>query len=223
MPSHAGQIESLPLPSIVLFVDSDRDTLDMYSTYFESSGVWVSTSTIPGEAIEAIEELKPDLVVTDLDFGGTAQGHELVAAVKGSGATRDIPVIVLSGRDAAAPSAETERAADLCLIKPVRPDLLLVQVRRLIVQSQQLRSRGDHARRRADALREKSAQLHARAREADGRLASARRRCPSCSSTLEWVDSASIGGAHYDYYQSCASGCGLYCYDRSGTSWVKLA
>jgi hypothetical protein len=33
------------IPPIVLLVDDDRDTLDMYSTHFEREGLWVASAT----------------------------------------------------------------------------------------------------------------------------------------------------------------------------------
>ena len=57
------------VPPIVLLVDDDRDTREMYSMFFESSGMCVATAANPGEAMDAVEQLQPDVVVTDIGFG----------------------------------------------------------------------------------------------------------------------------------------------------------
>src|SRR4051812_16759680 len=44
------------IPPIILLVDDDRDTLDMYSIFFESAGMWVATADSPGVALETIAE-----------------------------------------------------------------------------------------------------------------------------------------------------------------------
>ena len=119
----------------VLLVEDDRDTLDMYSTFFEMSGMAVSTSTSPADALEAIGRRRPDAVVTDLGFTGVDAGSAFVHALKSHAGTQPIPVIVLSGRSIDQVSAATLAEADLCLVKPVLPDALLANVQRLIADS----------------------------------------------------------------------------------------
>jgi len=50
-----------------------------------------------------------------------------------------------------------------------------------------------------------------------------RRLCPACGCSLEWVERGTIGGISFDYFRWCLEGCGLYCFDRSRSKWVKLA
>lgn len=47
--------------------------------------------------------------------------------------------------------------------------------------------------------------------------------CPVCASPLVWADRRTVGGIEYDYYRWCATGCGLYCFDRATDEWLKLA
>jgi DNA-binding response OmpR family regulator len=202
---HAG------LPPIVLFVDDDADTLEMYATYFQSSGMWVCTANIPGDALRTADELRPDVVVTDIRFGaGFAPGADLVRALRTSDLHHDTRVIVLSGLEVAQLPSGTEEAADLCLVKPVRPDALLAQVERLAFRVNETPApAAEGASRRAWVT--------------EDRLANRRRRCPRCSGALAWTDRGRLGGAQYDYYRECANGCGLYCYDCASTKWLKLA
>src|SRR4051812_27508710 len=118
--------ESAGAPPIVLFVDDDSDTLDMYAAYFEMSGLWVAKSTTPADALSRIAELRPDLVVTDMGFAGRQAGIDFVSRLKGDEDTQGIPVIVLTGRGIEQLPAATRSQADLCLVKPILPDALLM-------------------------------------------------------------------------------------------------
>jgi len=220
------QTLSTPLPEIppiVLMVDDDRDTLELYSAYFESSGLWVATSSAPGEALEAVQELRPDAIVTDVGFQGKPLGIELIHALKSTENTKGIPVIVLSGSPAAQLPEPTRAEADLCLLKPVLPDNLLRDVRRLIAGSHQLRERSDRARAKTAELVSRSERLINRGAQIVERMSAPVRTCPECATPLEWIEQGKIGGVTYDYYRWCRSGCGLYCYDRDAAHWVKLA
>jgi CheY-like chemotaxis protein len=125
----------------VLLVDDDRDTLDMYATFLEMSGLRVATSRTLSEALASVSKDRPDLVVTDLGFAGRSDGARLVHAVKQRPDTRDVPVIVLSGQSADQMPADVVGTADLCLVKPVLPDVLLSDAQRLITHARTARER----------------------------------------------------------------------------------
>jgi two-component system, chemotaxis family, chemotaxis protein CheY len=210
------------VPSVVLFVDDDADTLDMYSTYFELAGMSVAKSRTPADALKRVADLRPDLVVTDLGFAGQPDGVQLVEALKGGADTQNVPVIVLSGQSAEHVPAEVLRRADLCLVKPVLPDALLMDVQRLIALSHTLRDRCQRARARAAELAGDAEEAAARPQPPDSSLQAGQRPCPQCGDPLEWIEQGCIGAAHYDYFRWCARGCGLYCFDRGADTWLKL-
>jgi len=119
-------------PPTVLFVDDDRDTLEMYSMYFEMSGFGVARSTTPGDALSGMADHQPDVVVTDVGFDGRPEGLAFIHALKTRAETQHIPLILLSGRSADQLPAAARAEADLCLVKPVLPDDLLADVQRLL-------------------------------------------------------------------------------------------
>jgi DNA-binding response OmpR family regulator len=211
------------IPPIVLLVDDDRDALATYSAFFEASGVWAATSTAPDEALDAVEELKPDLVVTALGFDGEAPGADLVHSLRSRAETRHIPVILLSPRNLAEIPDPTRVEADLCLVKPVAPHTLLATTRRLIDHSREARRRLERARSRAADLSGRATAAVTKARHLAAAVESRRRLCPQCANALDWIERGRIGGSEYDYYRWCLKGCGLYCYDRHASKWVKLA
>jgi CheY-like chemotaxis protein len=193
------QHEQAALPPIVLMVEDDPDMLDMYSTYFESDGVWMATAVSPDEGLGAVEELRPDVVITDIGFGGQPDGVDFVHMLKERPETRNIPLIVLTGLPAADLPETMRHGADLFLRKPVPAQALLVNVRRLMESSGTLR-----------------------ARAANARVEAVKSRCPACRGPLEWVERASLEGREYDYYRPCPRGCGLYCFEPGARKWVKL-
>jgi CheY-like chemotaxis protein len=207
-------------PPIVLLVEDDRDTREMYSAFFELSGVWVAQSTAPREALGSVTELRPDLIITDVGFSGSPAGADLVHVLKSRPETRDIPVIVLSGRSAEEIPPATREAAELCLVKPVLPDVLLAHARALIERSQGVGDRSDAAREQAAALRDPA--MTPATAQTSGSVPEPR-GCPQCSTPLVWVERQRLEGIEYDYYRECPTGCGLYCFDCTAGRWVTLA
>jgi CheY-like chemotaxis protein len=211
------------LPPIVLLVEDDRDTLDMYSSYLESAGLWVATATNPIEGQAHARELRPNLLVTDIGFGGQPTGVDLVRAIKHDVQTAHIPVMVLSGTAIEDLPAETQREADLVLLKPVMPDELLNRGQSLMTGGATLRARSNAALERAYSLLDQNLAARQRSREFVEKLDKRTRGCPKCGSVLEWLERGTISGVEYDYYRWCLNGCGLYCYDRRAADWIKLA
>src|SRR3954470_16932157 len=220
LPSPAAEHDTIP--PIILLVDADRDAREMYTTFFEMSGMWVATTTGPGEAVDAVDELKPDVIIANVDCATRPLDRDLVAALAHRDDTVHIPLIVLSGDPASDLPADVRRDADLCLEKPVLPDRLLADVRLLVDHSRTLRARGDAAREKAHRLADKSAALAERARTIHERV-DRPRTCPDCGTPLEWIERGRISGVEYDYFRWCDKGCGLYCYDCEAHRWVKLA
>jgi CheY-like chemotaxis protein len=214
--------QTTELPPIVLLVEDDRDMLDLYSTYFELDGVWMATAVSPDEGLGAVEELRPDVVITDIAFGGHNEGVDFVQMLKERPETRGIPLIVLTGLPAADLPPATRHGADIFLRKPVPADALLLNVRRLLESSATLRARGDRALARAKPLLQKSEDLRQRSRGIGARAETVLSRCPQCREPLEWVERATLAGHEYDYYRRCLRGCGLHCFDRTAHVWVKL-
>ena len=215
--------DSAALPPIVLMVADDPDTREMYSVVFELSGMWVATASTPADAVGSVAELKPDAVVTDVEFDGAPGGLELIDAIKQNPSTVHVPVVLLGGR-LPGPKAESGRAqADLFLLKPVLPDELVACVSKLVERSRELRLRSQRVTNRAADLMQRSNATLAQAHEVQAHVAHLLRRCPCCAQPLNWVETGRIDGAEYDYYHRCGRGCGLYCYDRAARRWVKLA
>jgi len=217
MQTHTQGPSAGGLPPIILIVDDDRDALGLYSACFESAGMWVATSTQRIEALDAVRELRPDLIVTHLHEEPNSEDG-LVHALKSSESTRAIPLIVLSDT-----ANGTDREADLVLPGPTDPITLLSKARTLLDRSHELRARSEHVSLKSTELVQRSNQLIIRGAAIVQRLEAHSRTCPVCCGSLEWLECGRIGGVTYDYYRWCPQGCGLYCFDQNAESWVKLA
>jgi DNA-binding response OmpR family regulator len=224
MLTNATHTDLPELPPIVLLVEEDATAVESYEKYFSSQGVWIANALTPEEGLTAIDDLRPDLVVCELEFHGQPDGARLVADLKGRRETSNIPVILLARRDAPEVPADTRWCADLFLQKPVPPADLLVNIRRLLESSSALRARGQRALAEARKLRGKSHALLERSAVVSAQLEdTGSRRCPICRNGLDWIERGQLDGQEFDYYRWCASGCGLYCFNRTRRSWIKLA
>jgi two-component system cell cycle response regulator DivK len=109
-----------PAP-LVLLVEDDRDTREMYSEYLSYSGLRVAEAPTGFRALERAREQPPDVVVTDIAMPGM-DGLELSRRLRADPPTRDVPIIAVSGNPT--PRAR-EAGCDMMLEKPCTPDELL--------------------------------------------------------------------------------------------------
>jgi DNA-binding response OmpR family regulator len=210
------------LPPIVLLLDDERDILEMYSTHFQAEGVWVATAASAREGMVAVEELRPDLVITDIGFGAEPSGATFVEALRGRPETRDIPLIVLTGLPVMDLPGHVRSDADLFLRKPVAPDALLANVQRLLESSELLRARSGRARAKMVDLLARSEALLGRAKSLVTTASSRQARCPECLEPLRWIEGGVMDGRHFEYFDWCERGCGLYCLDVTSGTLVRL-
>jgi two-component system cell cycle response regulator DivK len=106
---------------LVLLVDDDGDTREMYSAYLRYSGLQVDEASSAYCALERAHEKKPDVIVTDVAMPGM-DGLELSRKLRQEIPTRDVPIIAVSGQPT---ESLRQTTCDVVLQKPCRPDRLL--------------------------------------------------------------------------------------------------
>jgi CheY-like chemotaxis protein len=109
---------------VVLLVDDDADTLDMYDVGLTYDGFDAFTTRSAAGVAGRVQTLHADVVVTDLNLTG-AIGWHVVEALKSDPFTRDIPVVVLTGwTDETVARRAHELGCATVLTKPCLPETL---------------------------------------------------------------------------------------------------
>jgi CheY-like chemotaxis protein len=82
----------------------------------EERGFAVESATNGVEALQLLERLQPDLIVTDMEMPKMS-GSELITALKKNPRTAQIPIIIVAGR--ASGFDEKENRADFAIHKDI--------------------------------------------------------------------------------------------------------
>ncbi len=90
-----------PPPRTVLIVDDDPSVLAMIGMALEAEGFAVRRAITGHQALAAISEDRPDVVVLDVMMPGI-DGREVTKRLRGDPATSDLPIVICSAmaRDA---------------------------------------------------------------------------------------------------------------------------
>ena len=109
----------------IVIIEDDPTFLDLLRVHLASAGHEVLTAEDAVLGLRAVIDNAPDLILLDLSVP-YLDGFEMIEALHGDPATRNIPVIVLTGRgdDETYMQARKLGAAQL-LTKPVARDLLM--------------------------------------------------------------------------------------------------
>ena len=141
-------------PVRVLVADDNADMREYLTNLLRTSGYRVTAVTDGLEALGAIREWAPDILVSDVMMPGL-DGLQLLAALRGDPRTVALPVLLLSARAGQEASIEGLQAgADDYLVKPFAAAELLARVRANVELA---RLRSHHARWRTalvDSLQE---------------------------------------------------------------------
>ena len=153
---------SRPLPPIVLVVEDDPDTRDLYETVLNLEGFWVADACDAEAALAKAADLQPDVIVTDIVLPGGCDGVGFADRLHAQARTAQIPVVAITGR----PVRDFEGAGFLQVLqKPILPEALIASVRNALSTSQELRDRSQRALDRVPALMAEADRLLKKARK----------------------------------------------------------
>jgi len=113
-----------PSPARILIVDDSCDNSELLQIMLNWEGFVAVTAASGEEALASVAAEPPDLVLLDLSLPGL-NGLQVIGQMKGNLTTRDIPIVIVSGRgdDATRLRVLNAGAADF-ILKPVdRADL----------------------------------------------------------------------------------------------------
>jgi len=116
----------------ILIVDDYKDALDIWSIYLQSVGFRVSTAIDGASAIAKAKSLRPDLMVLDLELPGIS-GFDVARTLRADAGTKDIPLIAATGYSHMRQlTFAREVGFDAVVVKPCDPDMLLLEIERLL-------------------------------------------------------------------------------------------
>jgi DNA-binding response OmpR family regulator len=110
---------------LILIVDDDVDTREMYAWCFEGRGFRVALAASVDQAIAQAAVETPDALITDYTLPG-GDGFALAETLRRAESGPRATMILVSGRDfTGEPRDRALRLFDRILLKPVLPDRLL--------------------------------------------------------------------------------------------------
>ena len=122
----------MPERRSILVVDDNGPSRDAMGSMLSTLGFWTEGAADGAEALSAAKRLQPDLILMDVEMP-IMNGHEACRRLKADPATRDIPVLMMTGFD---PRPErpkmVESGADDLIVKPIPMRDLQVRVRALL-------------------------------------------------------------------------------------------
>jgi PAS domain S-box-containing protein len=125
------QVMEMPtLPEMtVLAVDDDPDALGLVREILESAGAHVRTATSVHQALESIQDVVPDVLVSDLGMPGM-DGYDLIQRIRHmEGPAREIPAAALTAYARSEDRAKALRLGfEMHLAKPIDPSELIAAV-----------------------------------------------------------------------------------------------
>ncbi|MDW8303718.1 MAG: response regulator [Acidobacteriota bacterium] len=90
--------EAIDQGRVILVVDDSQTVRKLISTKLKKSGYRVVEAASGLEALQKLNEVIPDLILLDITMP-ELDGYEVCKRIRSSEATRDIPVVMISGRD----------------------------------------------------------------------------------------------------------------------------
>jgi DNA-binding response OmpR family regulator len=120
----------------ILVVEDTRDIADLLVIRLELAGYVTCVARNAEQAISQTYAFKPNAILLDIGLGGGADGFEVLRMLKAGSKTSDIPVLMLTARQAL---TDIRRAIDLgardYVTKPFDDRKLLMRVAKLLGQS----------------------------------------------------------------------------------------
>ena len=104
------------MPAVALVVDDSMLIRYTVCRFLEERGFAVESATNGVEALQILERIHPDLIITDMQMPKMS-GSELITVLKKNPETANIPIIVVAGR--ASGFDEKENRVDFAIYKDI--------------------------------------------------------------------------------------------------------
>lgn len=210
----------------ILVADADADARALYASSFAAQQWDVIEADDGRDALVKALSRRPSAVITELSLP-LIDGVALCRILRSDRVTADVPIAVVTG-DARAAEAKRvlQSGADVVLTKPMRPETLVIELRRLLSRSAELRQRVSAVVHRAAAEVDRADALRVRRHMILSRtirrmntitppLPPPGLKCTECDASLTYEHSF-VGGVsdrhreQWDYYR--CDRCGAFQY-----------
>lgn len=119
----------------ILAVDDDTELTQLLQLIFESRGFGVTIANSGQQALQALENELPEVIVLDLMMPGMS-GEDVCRKIRANPRTANIPIIVLTAKSDLNTRREMMKAGiSEYLVKPISPMDLVQRTREVIAQS----------------------------------------------------------------------------------------
>jgi DNA-binding response OmpR family regulator len=116
----------------ILIIDDELEIRSLLSTFLEKKGFAALTAESGKEGIDLANQLKPDLILLDINMPGM-DGFAVLVKIKKSKETASIPVIMLTGRiDEIAKISASALSCEDYIGKPFELEDLLGKINKII-------------------------------------------------------------------------------------------
>jgi len=99
-----------------LVVDDSMLIRHTVCRFLEARGFAVESATNGQEALEALQRVHPDIIITDIQMP-MMSGSELITALKNDPALAGIPIVIVAGRQSG--FEQTEKRANFIIFKDI--------------------------------------------------------------------------------------------------------
>jgi CheY-like chemotaxis protein len=104
------------MPLCALVVDDSMLIRHTVCRFLEQHGFSVESATNGQEALEALKRFRPNLIITDIQMPKMC-GSELITALKAKPETREIPIVIVAGKQSG--FEKKEKRADFAIFKDI--------------------------------------------------------------------------------------------------------
>lgn len=115
----------------ILVVEDNPDAREMVSVVLTAAGFLVETAEDGQQALAVVEELLPDLIITDIQMPNL-DGIEMIKRLRELLRCKAVPIVVMSAFSSAATQEALAAGANQSAAKPMQVDALINLVQRLL-------------------------------------------------------------------------------------------
>lgn len=125
----------------ILLIDDDLDFVAGTQAFLEGHGYQIVAAYDGDEGQKKAEEEKPDLIILDVMMRTDTEGFEVARSLRANEATKQIPIIMLTGVNQYVPwrfgPDKVWLPVDAFIDKPMNPQQLLAAVKTAMAQTAQ--------------------------------------------------------------------------------------